>query len=295
MKVVEIVNEKIIEKLENGVNPWVKPWVTSGGCALNRPMNYISNKAYSGINVALLEPGYYLTFKQISELGGNVKKGAKSHIVVFSKTVNYKDKEEQPDGTVKETENKGFVLNYYRVFALEDTEGCREIKNREEQKEYGYFETATAEEIDQIVVDYCKRTNLKLEQIEQSSAYYQPIIDKVTLPLTKQFKSTNEYYSTLFHELGHSTGHSSRLNRGLDKELAFKGSQSYSKEELIAEITATYCMNHLNLETDETISNSASYLKGWAEHLRGNTANWFIINATTSAEKAYKMILNISC
>lgn len=284
--VVEIVNEKIIEKLENGVNPWRKTWVTSGGVRTNTPMNYISNKPYNGINYALLEPGYYMTFNQCKNLGGNIKKGAKGHLVIFSAPI--ENKEEEEDKKAR------FVLRYYYVFSIEDCENFKAIKTREKPKEQAYFETKKIGEIENLINDYITREKLKkLQNLEQSRAYYKPSTDEIVLPLVKQFENVEEYYSALFHELAHSTGHRSRLNREGIETVNYFGSEKYSKEELIAEITSTYCLNFCNLETDSTISNSTAYLKSWAEKLKGNTANYFIMNATTHAEKAYKLIMNL--
>ena len=156
--VVEMVNEKIIEKLESGVNPWRKPWVFPGQVADANVVacNYISNKAYTGINAILLEPGYYLTFKQIQQIGGKLKKGSKAQMVVFSKTYLKKVKEEtqKPDGTIEviETVKNGFTLKYYNVFRLEDVEDYKPIKHK--QKDNGLYNTKTAEEVDLIIFDY---------------------------------------------------------------------------------------------------------------------------------------------
>jgi antirestriction protein ArdC len=282
--VIQLVNEKIIEKLENGVNPWRKTWVTSGGIRTNEPRNYITNKAYSGINFVLLDPGYYLTFKQCNELGGTIKKGAKGNLIVYSAPY-----EKETDDEIK----KGFVLKYYYVFRLEDCENIKEIKTRPIEN-VDYNETImTDAAIDAIIEDYAKRTNLTLKNIEQDRAYYNHNRDTVVLPLTKQFENISEYYATAFHELGHSTGHHTRLNREGINGMNYFGSDKYSKEELIAEITSAYCMNYCGIETNATLENSAAYLKAWANHLKGNTANYFIMNATTHAEKAFKLIMNI--
>lgn len=282
--VIEIVNEKIIEKLENGVNPWRKTWVTSGGIKTNEPKNYITNKAYSGINYVLLEPGYYVTFKQCQDLGGTIKKGVKGNLIVYSAPY-----EKETDEEIK----KGFVLRYYYVFRLEDCENIREIKTRPFEN-VEYSNTMTNATIDAIIVDYTKREKLNMKNIEQDRAYYNHTRDMVVLPLTKQFENVSEYYSTVFHELGHSTGHHTRLNREGISGMNYFGSEKYSKEELIAEITSAYCMNYCNIETNATLENSVAYLKGWAKHLKGNTANYFIMNATTHAEKAFKMIFNLN-
>ena len=119
--VAEIVTNTIIKKLESGVIPWHKPW--TGGEAVN----YITQKPYRGINRLLLDSGEYLTFKQIQDLNGKIKKGAKSHVVVFYKKLEFED--EATDEIVIKT-----LLRYYRVFSLSDVEGIdskQVIKERE--------------------------------------------------------------------------------------------------------------------------------------------------------------------
>ena len=116
--------------------------------------------------------------------------------------------------------------------------------------------------------------------------------DLIHLPLTNQFKSTEEYYSTAFHEAVHSTGHSSRLDRLTTGANASFGSETYSKEELVAEIGSASILNMLGIETNKSFRNSASYIQSWIKVLKNDTR--FIVSATTKAEKAVKYILNDS-
>jgi len=110
----------------------------------------------------------------------------------------------------------------------------------------------------------------------------------VTVPELAQYSSVSEYYSTLFHELTHSTGHVSRLNR-LSKEASF-GSELYSKEELIAELGAAFLVNHVGLETDVSFRNSAGYIQSWLKALKDDKR--LIVSAAGKADKAVTMILN---
>ena len=119
------------------------------------------------------------------------------------------------------------------------------------------------------------------------STYYTPFTDRVVLPCIEQFAETAEYYSTAFHELTHSTGHASRLNR-LEKT-AFFGSEAYSKEELIAEIGAATLVNAAGLETSSSFRNSAAYVQNWLKVLKDDKR--FIISAAGKAEKAVALIL----
>lgn len=128
---------------------------------------------------------------------------------------------------------------------------------------------------------------MKLLHQEGDRAFYRPSTDEVVLPIRKQFMSTAEYYSTVFHELTHSTGHASRLNRLT--QAAFFGSEDYSKEELVAEIGAAALVNHVGLETSNSIRNSAAYIQNWLQVLRDDKR--FIVSASGKAEKAVNLIL----
>ena len=135
---------------------------------------------------------------------------------------------------------------------------------------------------------YCRKSGVKLTHQPGDKACYRPSTDEITLPTLAQFRETAEYYGTLFHEMVHSTGHESRLNRL--NQTAFFGSEAYSKEELIAEIGAAALVNHAGLETDRSFRNSAAYLQNWLSVLRNDKR--FIVSASGKAEKAVEMILN---
>jgi antirestriction protein ArdC len=139
----------------------------------------------------------------------------------------------------------------------------------------------------EIIYGYLARENVKLLHQEGDKAFYRPSTDEVVLPIRKQFMSTAEYYSTVFHELTHSTGHASRLNRLT--QAAFFGSEDYSKEELVAEIGAAALVNHVGLETSNSIRNSAAYIQNWLKVLRDDKR--FIVSASGRAEKAVNLIL----
>ena len=143
------------------------------------------------------------------------------------------------------------------------------------------------EEAQEIIYGYLERENVKLLHQEGDRAFYRPSTDEIVLPIRKQFMSTAEYYSTVFHELTHSTGHSSRLNRLT--QAAFFGSEDYSKEELVAEIGAAALVNHVGLETSNSIRNSAAYIQNWLQVLRDDKR--FIVSASGRAEKAVNLIL----
>lgn len=274
-KVYEIVTNRIIEELEKGVIPWRKPWTGGRGGAYNR----ISRKPYSLINQMLLQhSGEYATFKQWQSLGGKVRKGEKSEIVTFWKMI--ETETVKADGT---TEKKMIpMLRYFSVFHISQIEGVEPLEKPFEDVE-------PIEAADKIIVDYVSREGLTFVETVTDEAYYSPSRDMVQVPCKEQYTAINEYYSTTFHELTHSTGHAKRLNRLTTGIKAAFGGEEYSKEELTAEIGAASLLNHLGIETPESFRNSAAYIQSWLKALRGDAR--MIVTAASRAEKAVGYIL----
>lgn len=275
VKVHEIVTQRILEELEKGVIPWRKTWQGS------QPINYITRKQYRGINLLLLpHGGEYLSYKQAKDLGGNVKKGEKAHMIVFYKMLQNVDEE---SGKISNFP----YLRYSNVFHISQCEG---IESKLEPIEIdSSIEPIQAAQ--DIINDYVKRSKVTINHVEGSHrAYYSPTIDTVTLPVIGQFTSNNEYYSTNFHELAHSTGHKSRLKRITD--VAAFGSETYSREELTAEITSAILMSISGIEQPETFTNSVAYIHGWSRKLKED--NKAIITASSQAQKAADLILGES-
>ena len=274
--VYQEVTDRIIAQLDQGVIPWHKPWIVSGkSCAISRN----TGKPYSLLNQMILgRPGEYATFSQIQKEGGKIRKGAKAQMVVFWKWIEQED-EQNPD-----EKKKIPFLKYFNVFHIDDCEGIKP-KHSTEDKPQSLQPDAAA---DTIIAEYLTRSGVKLVHQEGDRAYYRPSADTVTLPLLAQFKEKAEYYGTAFHELTHSTGHSSRLNR-LTKVACF-GSEEYSKEELVAEIGAAALVNHVGLETSSSFRNNAAYVQSWLKALRNDKR--LIVSAAGQAEKACSLILN---
>ena len=271
MDIYAAVTERIIEQMEQGIIPWQKPWISNG-----KAVSHATGKPYSLLNQLMLgRPGEYLTFKQCQEAGGKVKKGEKASMVVFWKWIEQEDEE---TGEVKEVP----FLRYYNVFHIDQCEG---LKARHTN---AMPNTASADQTaDTIITAYCEREGVKLIHEDGDRAFYRPTTDSITLPHMAQFTATAEYYSTLFHEMTHSTGHKSRLDR-LDRVAAF-GSEDYSKEELIAEIGAAALVNHTGLETPDSFRNNAAYIQNWLQVLKDDKR--FIVSAAGKAEKAVNLIL----
>lgn len=273
--IYEKVTERIIEELEKGIIPWKKPWTGTGSGAYNR----VSKKPYSLINQMMLKhQGEYATFNQWNAAGGRIKKGEKAEMVVFWKIF---EKEETLDTGEKEIK-KIPMLRYYNVFHISQVEGVEPLS-------VPFKETKPIESADKIIKDYVCREQIIFDECATNEAYYSPVADKVVVPMKEQYKNINEYYSTAFHELTHSTGHKSRLNRLHTGADAAFGSGDYSKEELVAEIGSASLMNILGIETTKTFRNSAAYIQNWLQVLKNDVR--FIVSASSKAEKAVNYIL----
>ena len=289
MDIYEKVTERIIAELESGVIPWTKPWtgITSGA------ISHVTGKPYSLINQFLLgSPGEFLTFEQAKKENGHVKKGAKSKMAVFCKTVHRAKTD--ADGQIVRDDNgmpvdsPYMVLRYYPLFHLSDCEGS-EAKWPQEKP----IPTASPVECAEAVMDdYAKRARLTVEHKQQSQAYYSPRRHLVSLPMMEQFQDSVGYYDTAFHEITHSTGHYTLLNRfDANAGAAAFGSASYSKEELIAEIGACAILHELGLETQASFRNNAAYIQSWLRALKND--KHMIIQAASKAEKAVKLVFGI--
>ena len=277
----EIVTNRIIEELEKGNIPWQRPWSTAGRYA----MSHSTKKPYSLLNQMLLRPGEYLTFEECKREGGKVKKGEKGNFVVSWAKI--KKVETDEEGNERTTIIPR--LKYYYVFEVSQCEGI-ERNCTEEPKTYGNTPVESAENI---ITAYIERETVTFTATDSNRAYYSPSDDAVVVPDLKYFEAVEEYYSTSFHELTHSTMHQDRCNRAEErkgKKVAF-GSEEYSKEELVAEIGAATLVNMIGLESDKSFKNSVSYIQSWIGKLK-NDKN-LIVSASSRAEKAVNYILGI--
>lgn len=275
--VYEIITERIIEQLENGVIPWQKPWSGTHSGAYNR----ISNKPYSLLNQMILKHGgEYATFKQWSDLGGKIRKGEKSEVVTFWKIQPYEEENENGEKVIKQIP----LLRYYNVFHISQVDG---VEPKEQLK---ISNLEPIEESEKIKTDYMNREHLKIFEKVTNDAFYLPIQDYIQVPCKEQYQDIEEFYSTLFHEMIHSTGHKSRLNRPDMQGIVRHGSEKYSKEELTAELGSAMIINILGIETEKSFKNSSGYIQDWLQVLKND--NKFIVSASSRAEKAVKYILN---
>lgn len=274
--VYEIITDHMIARLEKGVVPWKLPWNPEIGAPRN-----IRGNHYRGVNQLMLQlvawemeysDNVWLTFSQAKEMKAKVKKGEVSTPVIFWKVMDVpKPLSAAPD----EKTEKFFLLRYYRVFNVDQIEGLPEGKLPEKLPR-------TLASGEDIVSGYPNPPTIMKNGVKAS---YIPQYDTIRVPVPWAFTSTEEYYSTLFHEMVHSTGHEKRLNRNLQVE----DLESYSKEELVAELGAAFLCAEAGI-LPKTIDNSAAYLAGWLKALKDDPK--LIINASSSAQKAVEHILH---
>ena len=284
MDVYAIVTEKIINLLESGVVPWRRPWTSPG-----LPRNLVSKKPYKGINYFLLSASKYvspfwLTYRQATELGGHVRKGEESTIVVFWKIENLKQSTEDLGSEESDEENRRrFLLRYYRVFNLEQCELPQAVLDK-----LPNIETHEHDPIEAAERIIAEMPNPPEIQYAGSKAFYSSVTDRITLPPRELFISAEEQMATTYHEISHATGHPKRLNRKSITEAAPFGSPIYATEELVAEMSAAYLCAEAGI-SPAVIENQAAYVAGWLKKLRDDRK--LVVHAAAQAQKAADYIL----
>jgi antirestriction protein ArdC len=261
------VTDRIVAALEQGVVPWRKPWRSLGG-----PRN-LNGRPYRGINVFLLElAGFgdprWGTFNAVKAAGGSVRKGEKGTRIILWKPVRRRGEDENG-----EQQNGSYLLlKEYTVFNAEQCDGLPELDTVEHEQ------VASA---DEVVLGYIDGPTLNYGG---DRAYYSPTLDQVTVPHLGQFESADAYYQTLYHELVHSTGHESRLKR---TEWTAFGSETYSREELVAELGAAMLCGVAGIQPQ--YEQSAAYIASWKSKLEDDPK--LIVQAAAAAQKAADRIL----
>jgi len=292
--IYQIVVERLLKCMEKGDIPWIKPWSIASKGAMHECVNYVTQKPYSMLNQMLLgfRDSEFITYKQLEASGGRLKQGAQQFIVVYwntgyyskKKTVEWdENKQEYVEKTVEVwNEYPAPFLKYYYVYDVED---CIGIKTRRQKRleDAPRFKNAQIRVGNKLIKEYCKREKIKL--IEGTAAYYRPSDDSITLPPFDTFKIKEEYYSTAFHEMIHSTGEAKRLNRL--KGDGF-GSKTYAEEEIVAELGAAFICAELEMNYKKTIENSTAYLQSWMKVMKQNPRNF--VFAVTKSEKAARFI-----
>ena len=274
----QVFADKVIAQLEQGIAPWRKPW--AGGGYL--PTNFATNHVFTGSNtfwLSMVSWDYALplfaTFKQVQALGGSVLKGSKGYPIAI-----YTPGKDTIDADTKKVISGRPFFTTKVVFNIEQTT-C-EVPAKYQFKVEGGLVNVPAE-CDALIAGYVNRP--EIYNIEQGRAYYSPSADSITLPALKQFKSVEDYAYTLCHEMTHSTGHESRLNRFTEK--APFGCANYAQEELVADLGAQMILSQAGIQVD--LENSASYIKGWLKSLNDDRS--MVYAAATKASKAAERVL----
>lgn len=276
-KIYQIVTDQIIQKLQEGTIPWQKPWTAIF------PQNLATGHKYRGINLLLLSmlpysSSYWMTFKQVQQKGGKITKGEKSSIVTYWSSFNKTQKDE--NGEEKEV-NIPF-MRYYKVWNLEQIEGI-------EAPSENQIEFEPIDEAERVIENM---PNCPSFQHGGDQACYIPMFDMVRMPPKNKFQSEEHYYSTLFHELAHSTGHKSRLNRkgitGLGDGDTSNAKINYSFEELVAEIAALFLCGRIGIN-NVVIEQNAAYVNNWLKALQND--HKMVVKAASKAQKAAEFIL----
>lgn len=276
--VIDKVVDNLISKIDSGKLNWNKPWASHGFL----PMNAVSGHSYNGINLLTcmanpFESNLYMTANQIKKLGGTWS-GSGTLIVFWSILQFNKVKK---DGSIGKTTVP--LLKFHYLWNEEQIKGIDFSKYKKQRAALNPIKEA------QDIIDNWL-TKPKIENKASNRACYFPSIDKVSMPLFKQFNSENEYYSTLFHECIHATGHESRLKReGIINYTGF-GSEGYSAEELVAEFGAAFLCAMTGIANENTEKNSAAYLQGWVKKFKNDKQMLF--KAVTAAQKAVDCISN---
>ncbi len=278
--IYQSITERFLEQLKKGSVPWQQPWTS---CV----QNIVSRKPYRGINAFTLgmtdrTSPFWLTFKQALDLGGHVKKGEKSLPVIYYKLLEKQDAAGRP--VVREDGRPDRIpfIRWANVFNLDQTEGIEPPEIATTQNAGQPFEKAAA------IVE-----NAKLCPVHHAgfAAIYSPKDDVIRLPAPSTFRSQEDYFHTLFHEMTHATGHLSRLDReGITQPVKF-GSERYSKEELIAELGAAFLSNEAGILNQVQFDNSAAYLASWIEKLENDPR--MIVSAASQSQKSADFVLGI--
>lgn len=260
---------RIITQLEKGVVPWRRTWHR---VRLGAPCNHFSGHIYTGINRFLLD-GHdvprFATFKQISDAGHRIRKGAKSLPVYFWKMLFF-DADGKRVDTRREAEKVVPFVSEYRVFNVLDIEGFTADMFKDEQNET----PARIGDCEAVLT-------ANPHELRPGEPAYNPVLDVVKMPAMTDFQSREHYYLTYFHELSHWTGHPTRLNR---IEPAKFGDEKYSREELVAEMSACFLCAHCGIVMEELVENSAAYLQSWISALHGDAR--LLMTAASTAQRA---------
>jgi len=279
----QLVTDKLIELIEDGVKPWEKPWHSTGYG------NAITGHQYRGMNPLLaaidcLVNGYksplFMGFAQAQAHGWKIRKGCKATWIVWGGTACKETTDEQTGETVKRFYRSFKWLNVYNLDCIDDTE--TDLKKSDVIK----FEKLGGGNVEPRITDAEALITAQRADVQFGGdrACYSSALDKIQMPKYEDFTAAEPYYATFIHELIHRTGHPSRLDRKLGNKF---GSQAYAFEELIAELGAAFVCNELGMSGE--LENHASYLDDWLKVLKSDKKAF--MDAASSAQKAANLLL----
>ncbi|PHM27830.1 ArdC family protein [Xenorhabdus innexi] len=297
------VTDRIISALEKGTVPWKKPWRStdkqSGGIL---PTNAMTGNHYNGVNILLLwmsaeemvtNNNRWLTYLQAQQLGGKVRKGERATLTVIYKQYEVQAKDES-HGLLFDNEGQPLMerrtmLKPNMLFNVTQCDGLPEhllqqYERIPEDKQEN-FSSRIRHEVSKIL----DATGVKMISAAQDRAFYGPTSDRIVMPLSEQFDTEADYWSTLLHEMVHSTGHASRLNReGITRKNFQFGDPIYSFEELVAEMGSAFLCSQLEVFGEV---NHASYIEHWLSVLKKDKKALF--RACKQAREASEYLLNL--
>lgn len=282
--VYQVVTERVCALLEAGTVPWHLPWVADAAGA-RLPMNLASRRPYRGVNVFVLAcqgfaSPYWLTFHQCKQAGGSVRKGEHGTPVILWRWV---DKEDPKTG-----ETKSIPLHrVYTVFNVDQCTGLGDLVPTPDDVTAPTPQGATERAI-AIAEAYMQSGGPGL--VDGPMSLYDPSADVVAMPDSARFESLDAYCSVLFHELAHSTGHPTRLDREGEGDSG-DAAHRYAFEELVAEMSAAYLCAHAGIDVAPVVENQAAYLDHWLGFFRQDPRA--LVNAAQRAQKAADLILGV--
>lgn len=285
------VTDIILAQLEKGT----VPWKSSNIATVGYPRNFLTKNPYQGINVFLLSlfrysSPWFLTYRQAQQLDGQVRKGEKGHLIVKCGLIEKETHETHPNNGNGEvaTETRGY-LRAYTVFNSCQIDGI----DFPETKHPDYQPSENVARAKEIITGMPNPP--KVEEGPHALPHYQPKADLVGIPAREAFASEEDFYSVLFHEFTHATGHASRLARKtlLENEgimAAGTARQTYAKEELVAEMGAAFLNAHAGIVSDHH-ENSAAYLQSWLRVFKIKANRRWIVEAASQAQKSTSLIM----
>ncbi len=279
MRLYQEVTSRIVAELEQGTAPWLRPWRVSrhNGSSL-LPVNAVTARQYHGINIPILwhqasERGYptheWLTYKQAADKGAHVRKSERATEVVFTKKLRIRDRETEEERQIS-------MLREYWVFNAAQVEGLPVLQAAPEVPPEARITHAEA---------FIGATGADIRHGGNEAAFV-PSLDYIQMPPFRAFKTTEGYYATGFHELGHWTGHTTRLDRNLSGRF---GSRTYAAEELVAELSSAFLCAHLGIAGE---LRHAGYLSEWIELLKADDRA--IFTAAAKAQQASDYLRSFS-